>query len=550
MQPQGYAYPPPPQPPYTPGPRRLRRSSANRRLGGVAGGLAEYLGIDATVLRVAFVFVSVLFLAGIGGIVLYLFAWALVPEEPRWYGPYPPQGPYVEQGPYGGQVPYGAQGQYPGPGRYGAPGPGPYDDAYTGGCGPFAGHHHRRGYGRPYYQQGPPTAQPGQPMGQPRPDQGPPPAGGVFGGRPWHDWDTGARSWALVLGAATLALIWYVGLGRGVHWPAWVVVTVLAMLLVSRRRARRWGQAGPPWVQPSPGPQGFPAGPAPSPGAAPTGGAGPATGPLPYIGEPAGAPPAGPESTATPTDSPPSGARGPEPVPDGAAPFGAAASSRPTSQEEADWAEARSAAAGWAASQLAAAGLPADSGTAGAHAGPLPVPPAQRRRRRTPALMLALCMALLLACVLSAVGVTVGSGASLGGGIGATSYAPASAAQLQSNYHLGVGRLDLDLSALRSLPTKRTVHVSVGLGRLQVEVPSGIPVAVTAHTGVGRTQVFVGSSAHPRLSIIADVGVGDIFVGPATAFIVPATSGAGSVVPAPGMARLEFPPMPGSAPKP
>ncbi len=62
-------------------PRQLRRSRVSRRVAGVAGGLAEYLGVDANVIRVGFVLVSVMFLAVFGGLVLYGIAWALMPEE-------------------------------------------------------------------------------------------------------------------------------------------------------------------------------------------------------------------------------------------------------------------------------------------------------------------------------------------------------------------------------------------------------------------------------------------------------------------------------------
>ena len=85
--PPPFSPPPPPPPPYgspyAARPRRLRRSVTNRRLAGVAGGLGEYLGVDATALRVGFVLVSLLFLGGIGGPLLYVGAWIFVPEEGR-----------------------------------------------------------------------------------------------------------------------------------------------------------------------------------------------------------------------------------------------------------------------------------------------------------------------------------------------------------------------------------------------------------------------------------------------------------------------------------
>jgi phage shock protein PspC (stress-responsive transcriptional regulator) len=58
---------------------RLRRSRTDRMLGGVCGGLAKTLGVDAAILRIALVVATVL---GFGlGVVIYLAAWILMPEE-------------------------------------------------------------------------------------------------------------------------------------------------------------------------------------------------------------------------------------------------------------------------------------------------------------------------------------------------------------------------------------------------------------------------------------------------------------------------------------
>lgn len=56
----------------------LRRSHRQRIIGGVAGGIAEYFAIDPLLVRLGFV---VLALAGGGGVVIYLIAWLVVPEE-------------------------------------------------------------------------------------------------------------------------------------------------------------------------------------------------------------------------------------------------------------------------------------------------------------------------------------------------------------------------------------------------------------------------------------------------------------------------------------
>jgi phage shock protein PspC (stress-responsive transcriptional regulator) len=48
-------------------------------IGGVAGGLAEYSGVDAVLWRVGFVGLTV---AGGAGIVIYLLLWVLMPSGP------------------------------------------------------------------------------------------------------------------------------------------------------------------------------------------------------------------------------------------------------------------------------------------------------------------------------------------------------------------------------------------------------------------------------------------------------------------------------------
>jgi phage shock protein C len=59
--------------------RKLYRSRSNRQVAGVCGGLAQYFGIDVTLIRVLFVVLAVL---GGSGIVLYLALWIIVPREP------------------------------------------------------------------------------------------------------------------------------------------------------------------------------------------------------------------------------------------------------------------------------------------------------------------------------------------------------------------------------------------------------------------------------------------------------------------------------------
>ena len=67
-------------PPFGSGPERpaLRRPYQDRMLAGVAAGVARYFGVDVTLVRIAFV---VLTIVGGAGIPLYLAGLLLIPEE-------------------------------------------------------------------------------------------------------------------------------------------------------------------------------------------------------------------------------------------------------------------------------------------------------------------------------------------------------------------------------------------------------------------------------------------------------------------------------------
>jgi phage shock protein C len=64
----------------------LRRSATDRMAGGVAGGLAEYSGIDSLLWRVGFVGLTV---AGGAGILVYLLLWVFMPSAPLPAGEQP-----------------------------------------------------------------------------------------------------------------------------------------------------------------------------------------------------------------------------------------------------------------------------------------------------------------------------------------------------------------------------------------------------------------------------------------------------------------------------
>lgn len=60
------------------GPRTLYRPVQDRMLAGVASGIARYLGVDVTLVRIAF---AVLTFLGGAAVPVYLAGWLLIPEE-------------------------------------------------------------------------------------------------------------------------------------------------------------------------------------------------------------------------------------------------------------------------------------------------------------------------------------------------------------------------------------------------------------------------------------------------------------------------------------
>jgi len=69
---------PPPPPPVDSSRRRLYRPMQDRMIAGVASGLAEYLDVDVTIVRII---IAVLVVRGGAGVVLYIAGWLLMPNE-------------------------------------------------------------------------------------------------------------------------------------------------------------------------------------------------------------------------------------------------------------------------------------------------------------------------------------------------------------------------------------------------------------------------------------------------------------------------------------
>ncbi|EGD52447.1 phage shock protein C, PspC [Thermoanaerobacter ethanolicus JW 200] len=59
--------------------KKLYRSRTQRMIGGVCGGIAEYFNVDPTIIRLIWAFLIIFWGTGL---LVYLIAWIIIPEEP------------------------------------------------------------------------------------------------------------------------------------------------------------------------------------------------------------------------------------------------------------------------------------------------------------------------------------------------------------------------------------------------------------------------------------------------------------------------------------
>ncbi len=62
--------------------KKLYKSRTDKKIDGVCGGIAQYFGIDSTIVRVAYAVISIFCGFFIGGIILYIILDVIIPEEP------------------------------------------------------------------------------------------------------------------------------------------------------------------------------------------------------------------------------------------------------------------------------------------------------------------------------------------------------------------------------------------------------------------------------------------------------------------------------------
>jgi phage shock protein PspC (stress-responsive transcriptional regulator) len=143
-------------------------------------------------------------------------------------------------------------------------------------------------------------------------------------------------------------------------------------------------------------------------------------------------------------------------------------------------------------------------------------------RRR--GLAIALLSILALVCVTAVAAVAAAFAwfdVSLGDGIGNHTYAPASVAAAGGGYHLGIGKLQLDLTRLPA-GAPASIAASVGIGELRVLVPHDADVTVASHVKAGAidalgrhedgTDVNVVAGNGHELTVVANVGAGHVDV--------------------------------------
>ncbi len=83
----------------------------------------------------------------------------------------------------------------------------------------------------------------------------------------------------------------------------------------------------------------------------------------------------------------------------------------------------------------------------------------------------------------------------LRGGIGDPTHRPRSVGAIDHEYQLAIGNLSVDLRDVDFAGARRHVRAQVGIGQLNVTVPTGVRVVLDAHAGAGGVTTF-GRSAH------------------------------------------------------
>jgi phage shock protein C len=61
--------------------KRLYLSETDKKICGVCGGIGEYFNIDSTLVRLAWVVLSLALAVGLGGLIIYIIAALIIPKR-------------------------------------------------------------------------------------------------------------------------------------------------------------------------------------------------------------------------------------------------------------------------------------------------------------------------------------------------------------------------------------------------------------------------------------------------------------------------------------
>ena len=62
---------------------KLTRSRSDRMLAGVCGGLAQFFGLDASLVRIVYAILTIF--TAFAGVPVYILMWIIIPEEKNRY---------------------------------------------------------------------------------------------------------------------------------------------------------------------------------------------------------------------------------------------------------------------------------------------------------------------------------------------------------------------------------------------------------------------------------------------------------------------------------